>query len=393
MNKFMEALDVLPGLPYDFTMISGTPLPSARGLCAALLAATAFFPNQLHAQSSVTTDPVGFVNLTANAASDATISLPLHRPNALQTTVSSVSGNVITVAATMTASQFVYSSPSQTDHFYIHVRTSANSSVAGNWYQISANDASTLTVVPVVSTTAQTDGLQSGDTVEVIPFWTLNTLFPTGKGIDSTTSLSALQTQILQMPQASAGINPSAQAVYIYYSGPGATAGWYNAGTLTAANDLYFVPDSYLILRNVGSAKTIALTGAVPMGNSSTYVETLAAGKAQDNLLVNPFPVAQTLSQLNLVQSGVITGTTSLASLSDQLLVFSSSSTGYNVAASQVLIYWTGGQGAVNGWYDAGTLAGPLDTTLTIQPGMGFVIRKAASQSASASRWTAATPY
>jgi uncharacterized protein (TIGR02597 family) len=357
-----------------------------------LLAATAIFSSQLCAQS-VVTDPVGFVNVTANAASDATVALPLHRTNALQTTVSGVSGNVVTVSATMTASQFVYSSPNQTDHFYLHVRTSTNSSVAGNWYQISANTASTLTVVPEVATTAQADGLQSGDTVEVIPFWTLNTLFPNGQGIDATTNFSTFQTQILQMPQGVSGTNLSAAAVYLYYSGSGLTAGWYNTGTGALSNDVYFVPDSYLVIRNVGSAKQISLTGSVPMGNATTYVETLASGKTQDNLVVNPFPVAQTLSALNIVQSGAIVGTTDFNNLKDQLLLFDPSSTGYNIPASQVLVYWTGGQGLTTGWYNVGTGAGPLDTSQTIQPGMGFVVRKAASQPASASRWTVATPY
>ena len=239
----------------------------------------------------------------------------------------------------------------------------------------------------------QADGLASGDLIEIIPFWTLTTLFPNGTGIDATTDSNVFKTQVLEMPRATVGTNLSAQAVHLYFSGPGLPAGWYDTGDGTLSNDRYFVPDSYVIIRNPGVARAISISGEVTVGSAATLVGNLAPAQAQDNLVVNPFPVPLTLAQLNLVQSGAIQPTTDFNNFKDLLLLYSPSVTGYNQAASKVLIYWTGGQGLANGWYDTGTGQGPLDTTETIPLGIGFVIRKPAAAQAAFTRWTAPAPY
>lgn len=361
-----------------------------------LLLALACTCGGLHAQTTVSTAPVGFVSTTLNAATDNNFGLPLQQPAALQTTLTAVSGNVLTTGAALTANQFVYNAGVQSNTYYVLVNSSATASLNGTWYAITANDASTITVSPNGGSTLQALGLSSGDSVSVIPFWSLNTLFPNGSGITATTNFGALKTQIFVLPQNTPGINLSSQATYIYYTGSGFTSGWYNIGTLTLANDQVLSPDSYMIIRNVGVAAQVTVTGAVPAsggGSISTPVGTLVAGKAQDNFVLNPLPIPLTLSQLNMFESGAFTPTTSFGALKDVLFIYSPSSTGYNTSSTASLIYWTGGQGFVNGWYNVGTLQGPLDNTQVLAGGEGFIWRKAASATPSTVNWTVTAPY
>jgi uncharacterized protein (TIGR02597 family) len=371
-------------------------MPVSMKILSRVLFASFALAAAVRAQTSVATDPVGFVTTSLRAASDNNFGVPLHRASVLQTTITAVNGNVLSVAAAMTPSQFVYNTPAQTDNFYVYVISSATAALAGSWYHVTGNDATTITVISNSGSTLQAQGLASGDKISVIPFWTLNTLFPNGAGIDATTSLSSLKTQVFFLPQAISGTNLAAEAVYFYYGGsPG--AGWYNLGTFAPANDQFISPESYVIIRNVGAAKSLTVTGTVPAsggGAITTPLGTLAAGKAQDNFVLNPLPIPLTLAQLKLYESGAFTPTTSISAVKDQLLLFDSTTTGYNLAASAVLFYYYAGPAnAANGWYNLGTFAGPLNDTQLVAGGAGFIVRKAAAPSPSSVNWTLTSPY
>lgn len=362
-----------------------------------LFAAALVGPLSSFGQTSVTSDPVGFVNVNVGSNSEVPISAPLTRAPALTTIVSSVSGNVITVGTTMTAGQFVPGG-AQTDNFYVLVKStvSPTSAVKGKWFQVTQNTATTLTVDQGGVSTVQAQGLAANDSIQVIPFWTLNTLFPSGQGVDPTINFTALQGQVLLMPQEAAGIgiNVPADATFIYWTGgQGLGNGWYNIGTGAPGDNQVVNPDMSVTVRNPGSAKQVTFVGTVPRSPLSSNLNTIAAGQAQDNMTGNPLPVPLTLTQLNLFESGAFTPTTNFTSLQDQLLLFASTTNGFNAPADKTLIYWTGGQGLTNGWYNIGTGAGPLDNTEIVQPGAAFVVRKAATGSPSSANWTVTPPY
>ncbi len=72
------------------------------------------------AQTTATTDPVGYTALTLPASSDSLISIPFTRPAVFVGAIGSISSNVITTASSpaWTASQYKYASGTQSNTYY-----------------------------------------------------------------------------------------------------------------------------------------------------------------------------------------------------------------------------------------------------------------------------------
>jgi len=350
------------------------------------LAASSALLTGVQAQT-VTTDPVGAITLTLKGGSDTHISLPFHRPVALETQVSSLSGNVITVsaAANITGNQFVYSSPSQTNTYYLQFTTGNR---AGMYYTVTANDASTITINP--NGDAGLDGnVITGDTFRVIPFWTLNTLFPNGQSLYSTTTLTP-QSSILLPPGSTPGINLSAAGIYYYYTGSGGP-GWLKLGDTAAFHpDVIFPPDSLFVVRHpLSSADTqLVLVGNVPMSAQAVILNNLQSNTPQDNAIALPVPISVTLAGSGL--STVLTSTTTLTP-KDELLVFDPSVVAQNKSATAIYYYYTGSGGP--GWLKLGDTVNFHDSDVIFQPGFGYVLRRAAQPSPGSNVWTFVPPY
>jgi uncharacterized protein (TIGR02597 family) len=348
---------------------------------------------------TVTTDAVGFVDFDVPAGSDKTVGLPLHRPVAIETSVTDVSGDVITVGATLVADQFVFADPTQLNHYYVRVTKtgSPTSAVLGRWYDVTDNGTGDITVAdPDLATTIEAQGLAVGDTVQVVPYWSLDTLLPQGGGLDSTTDFTSLQGTVQIQPQMTAGTNLAAASQHIYWTGGQSLAdGWYNIGTGLGSGTDPIAPDTFLGLRNPGGLKSVTIVGAVPVADEvTTSLVTLQADTAQDNMVSNGYPVPLTLAQLQLFESGAFVSTTDFTVLKDQLLLFPPTPNGINVAPARTLIYWTGGQSLADGWYDIGSGAGPLDNSEVIGAGQAFIVRKAGTPgNGVATSWSAPRPY
>ncbi len=363
-------------------------------LAAALAAISAVSNGQ------VTTDPVGFVTYSAPANSDAPVALPINRTPLLQSVVTGVSGNVVSISAGLTAGQLVYAAGVQTNHYYLSIKSASSAVVTGKWYEITGNTGATsnasITADSAGATTIQTQGLAAGDVVEVIPFWTLNTLLPSGGGVTVTTDVDAPQDQILILPQTLAGANlsPVQSSIYTNDLANVSAAGWYDAGTLADVGDVILIPDTYFIVRNKGAAQSITVTGSVPTSNKASSIVRLSPTKKQDNFLVNPFPVAIALQQTNLFESGGFTVTTDVDAPKDLLLVYQGTETGFNSQPSKAYIYTNDlNNVSVAGWYDASSLAGPfLITDKVIPVGGSFIVRKAVGAVGEVA-WTTPKPY
>lgn len=345
------------------------------------------------------TDPVGFVTVTAPANSDAPVGLPVARAAVLQTTVSSVSANEITVAAAMTSSQFVYASPTQTNHYYVSVKStvSPSSAVKGKWYEIVSNSTSSITVDSGSATSVQSQGLAVGDTIEVIPFWTLNTLLPSGQSMTVTTDIDFPQDLILQLPQTVAGINLASAKSAIYSTDTAnlGVAGWYNANTFDAVGDDLILPDTYLVFRNKGAAQPVTIVGSVPMASAkATTLVRLSGVLRQDNFAINPFPIPVSLTELGLFETGVFQATTDIDFPKDILLVYQGNETGFNSQPAKSYIYSTD---TVNlpsaGWYDSSTFDGPYLLADKLVPAGGAIIIRKALGAISEANWAATRPY
>jgi len=360
------------------------------------------------AQTAVTTTPVGFNTINALGNSDTRFSIPLKRSSVYTGLVQSVSGSVITVQGLpgWTSNQFLYSAGTQPNTYYVTFTTGNKN---GMFYTITANAAdsgttntTTLTVDTAGDILDNGSGLVIGDALSIIPYWTLDTVFPGQAGISTTTSISGAGslTRIFLPDSTSAGVDLASSASYYYYSGTSfGGAGWRRSGgglTNIKNNDI-LSPDSYMIIRQDGISTNAVITiaGGVPSSTRKYIIGTLAANTDQDNAIAVDVPVPLTLAQSNLFESGAFAGTTSISGATgDKLLVFDDTTAAIDKAAVQSYYYYTGTSFGGPGWrLQGGGLTSIKNNTVVFQPGSGYNIRKQGTASASTVVWTLPLPY
>ena len=347
--------------------------------------------------AQVSTQPVGFNTVTALGNSDTRLSPPLHRTPVFSGTVQSVTGNVIVVqeATAWSVNQFVYSAGVQTDTYYVSF---TSGSKPGMFYTVTANDATSVTLD---LNGDASDGVVKGDSLMIIPYWTLATLFPGQAGITGTTNIfgTGAVTQILLTDGTAVGKNLAATHTYYYFTGSSnGGPGWrrVGGGFSNIKNDDVILPDMPLIVRqnNVPTSQ-ITVTGNVPMAERRHLIGTLAANTVQDNIIAVDLPVPLTLTQSNLYESGAFAGTANIFGTGgDQLLVFDDSVASYNKSASSTYYYFTGSTNGGPGWRKVGGGFSTIqNATVALQPGSGYIIRKQATASPATMVWNIPLTY
>jgi len=347
----------------------------------ALLSGAALLSVSSLAAQTATTAPVGYVTLTVNATSDAKLGVPLSQATSFNGAVSSVASGTITVANSVpdvtTASHFVL------------VTTEAGS-LKGNWYQVTGSTSSTITVAEDLAAL----GLTSSDTISVIPFWTLNTLLPDGGALPPSADVSNPGAQLSVYDVNDTGINLIPSASYLYHSGEQGPAGWYDVNNIGAGiqDSAVLSPETFIAVKNdTGSVANIVIKGSVPTDVLSTSVLSRSAG-SQDSLIFNPYPAPILLNDSNLVTDSVLRPSPDVSNPSDQILVFSSTPTGYNALPDIFLLYHSGEQGPA-GWYDINNIGGgEIGATYSIPEGAAFIIRRAVGTD-EVLTWNPPTPY
>ena len=353
---------------------------SGSALLLSLIAAAGLSATSLFAQS-VSTTPVGALSFTAKANSDTMVAVPLARPVAFSSTVSSVAGTTITLpSSSLTANQFQYVSGTQPNTYYIQLTSGPKT---GHYSTVLSNTTNSIT------TEFESDiltAIQAGNSFEIRPYWTLGTIFPSGDAnvsyVASTSNLaSGRRTEILIPDFTNIGANKAASAIYFYNSF------WRKSGdTATNRNDVILPPDGYITIRGNTYVNDTALTvvGSVPPVAQTTTL--LAATIQNDNPVGISVPVDRTLSQLGLSPSIFVSSTNNLASgRGDELLVFDNAAVGKNKAASAVYFF--------NGfWRRSGATAADQSSTI-IPAGSAIVIRKKAQATAQAIDWNLAYTY
>jgi uncharacterized protein (TIGR02597 family) len=358
-----------------------------------------------HAQ--VYSPTVGFNTITALGNSDTRVSAPLHRSPAFSGMVQSVTGNIITVQGLpgWTANQFAYLAGTQPNSYYVSI-TSGNKegmyyTVTGNSNDSGTTNTSTVTVNPDGDVLDGASGISQGDTLLIVPYWTLSTFFPGQIGITSTTNIfgTGALTQILLIDATAIGKNLAATHTYYYFTGSGnGGPGWrrVGGGFANIKNDDVILPDAPIIVRqnNVATSQ-ITITGNVPTSDRKYVIGTLVANTVQDNMIAVDLPVPLSLSQSNLFESGAFTGTTNIfGTTGDQLLVFNDATTGYNKAADSTYYYFTGATNGGPGWRKiGGGFTTIRNSDIVFQPGSGYVIRKSATVSPTSTVWTVPLTY
>ncbi len=381
-------------------------------LLALAIAGTSLYGSFANAQT-VATDPVGFLqpfeapspapsvpNLLANA--DTPVSIPFTRPPEFVGSISSVSGNTITVSGTpWTANQFVFNpagSPAQHNHYYALIGPGTSNPKDGHAYPITANGTNTLTVD---TTQDNLTGIPASSQVLVIPNWTLGTVFPASDANVSytpTTATRTFKTQIFIPNYSAPGINQAFSTIYFYSNNVNNSTnnvGWRVFGdNTTSHDDDPLLPDGYFVVRNQNGAPAGTLTtlGSVLTKKFAIPLVTSATAQ-QDNSVAMIRPVDVALSDTGLnTADGSFVATTATRNFGDQLLLLNPPVS--NKPAVTIYFYSNNVNNTTNnvGWRIFGDNTTPHDGDL-IPAGSAIIIRKAKTANGATVYWNNAPTY
>jgi uncharacterized protein (TIGR02597 family) len=338
--------------------------------------------------TAVETDPVGYITKTVNANSDLKLGLPLQQAPVLSSSVDSVVTSTVTVSATV---------PDVTTS--VHYLWVTSGTLLGNWYTVTGSTSNSVSVAEDLAD----EGLTSTDTFQIVPFWTLDTLFPSGGGVPQSSDVFAASGQVQLSNLSGTGINISTGSAYMYSDGSqigiyGIAEGWLDVNNPFggAQGSVLVTPASYITIRNsTGSSSDIVNVGNVPTVTLANNVLSSSSG-AQDSQISNPFPAAVQLGSSGLIEDGVVRGSSDVFAPLDQLQIYPASPSGINPSTSSSYIYSDGSQlgiyGIPEGWLDVNNPFGGTKNTDEIPAGAAIIVRRAAGTDELVS-WSPSTPY
>jgi uncharacterized protein (TIGR02597 family) len=338
------------------------------------------------AQTTAVSPPAGFVSLPLLANSDTRISTPLTRPPVFTGAVTTPlpgAGSTVTVSGSpgWAANQFGPAGGIPT-HYAIFGPAAAAYAAEGKFFSISGNGANTLVLdlsgddISSVPANAQ---------VQVIPFWTLGTLFPAsdaGVSFIASASQFARQTEILLPNSAAPGTDTAVAATYYFTAGS-----WkkFGDGTVNHDNDILWPAESFTV-RNKATGTTLVNLGGVELKKVTAPLATQAVGK-QDNFVAIVRPVDVALKDLGLTTNNAFVTSPSQFARTDELLVFDNTAVGTDKSASATYYRLAGAVNPDTGWRKFGAPATDAGNDI-IPAGAGFVVRKAAAAGGATAFWT-----
>lgn len=268
-------------MKHDISLITG-----------ALLIAAAAGAN---AQTTATTDPVGYITMNVSGASGPVAGISLvgatlvNKAEVATSTAAGSAGSAINLpAGVVTAGQFGVNAINQ-PLFYVEI---ASGTDEGVFSDIASNSSTVLTVTDAIGAKAPV-----GTRVIVRKHHTFDSLF-------GATIAQAKLTPGVDLNSADEVVLLDAQTQlatsYFFNSDDLATVGWTNARTGQPAGVEVIAPGSGMkIIRRVGSATPVIQVGHVKTGKTVLPIE------SNLNLLTIPLATGVTLVNSNLVASGL----------------------------------------------------------------------------------------
>jgi uncharacterized protein (TIGR02597 family) len=313
--------------------------------------------------------------------------VPFKRTPEYQGLVAGADGNVITVSnANFSPNQ--WATPNSNGYYpYYVILVTSNGTKEGAYFTITNNTATDLSVVLDAENLTS---VSAGDRLQVVPYWTLNTIFPLGTGVVASTSstVSGRRTAILFPDLVSTGVNLSASAIYYYFNNA-----WRQAGKPATSNlnDVVVLPDQFLVARQKNTADTSAWTslGLVPTHRIRIplYANLPADGRQQDNYVAVYRPAVQTLNESGLTNAFKASSGTTVSTRQDQLLIFNNDAQQKNKSAAAIYYYYN------NGWRKAGVPATvDFGASNVFNAATGVIVRKA-TNTVPTSIWVNAPNY
>ena len=337
---------------------------------------------------SVSSGVFGAYQIECPADSDTYISIPVTRPAEFSGVVESVQNSAYKIVAkgepNWAANKFVYSAGTQSNYYYVKFTSGA---LEGAWFNVLSNSEYAL---ELEIGEGELSKVAAGDSFEVIPHWSLSTLFPNGGGFTPNSSpvyglgastiykYTAFENGKLVLPYV--GKNMAFRASYYYRS---VNSSWMNGRT--EANDDIIEPNTFLVVRQPeASSATISVSGTVPLCATTIELATYDEISDQDNYIAVPAATDIKLSDLTaaLIDSGIFVPTTSPLPIAvDSIYVYDNSFVQKNKAPSKSYFYRSTGN---VGWYSGRTLANDD----IIKAGSAILIRKKSTGAPYAGRGT-----
>lgn len=257
-------------------------------IAASILAASA---STALAQTTATTDPVGFFTATLAGSSGGgnasrTLSVPLYRASVYSAGVTEVIGSTCRLSgATFGTGSGQTDVASSTNPHLLRVKNSSNSAHIGKFVAISAQSGDQLTLTSAIDTFVSV-----GDSCEVVPANTLGSVFGTANppmtGWVTATSAATADKVYLWNPVT------ATWDIFFYHS---TNNRWQQSGALGSKNAAIIYPDDGAFISRVGSTPiSLVTTGTVP---TTLEQSDLNSGST---CLANRFPVDVQLKSVGL---------------------------------------------------------------------------------------------
>ncbi len=279
--------------------------------------------------------------------------------------------------------QFVFTNGIQPEHYYIKI---TSGELEGAWYNVLANDSYSLRIEIGAGEIAK---IAVGDTFQIIPHWTMDTLFPDGGGFSKATKISATSGATILYKYTSfsenglvyqIGIN-NAAAQSFYYRERGNIKGWRDGNMDDASNALIEPNAVFVAVQPDNETCRYSYFGNVPMCATSFILFTLDNGDGvvdQDIYLPVPAVVDFELSELtaSLIDSGAFVPSSSIASNPvDIIYAYENKNTGVNLIPDNTFYYRL--RNTTSKWLDANKQDAE---TYKLSAGTAIIIRKKATE-------------
>jgi uncharacterized protein (TIGR02597 family) len=270
-----------------------------------------------NAQTTATTDPVGFTTLTIQGKASAGaanrnnfVSLNMQRASAFQGTISSVALDGGRSVLTITGASFTANQFSGTGNAHYVRLTSGAGGNTGLVSEVAATSGNTITVVDNIN-----DAISSGTTTfSVTPYWTLATAFPQGGGLTGASAAASADTITI--------IPPTGGALTYFYS---TSFNQWRRGNTDSSNVTIPPGSGMQITRKQVGNVDIVVAGGVTLGPVEAIVGAATSTTSRSSFVANPFPLAsKTLGASGLYTgdptTGVVGGTA--AASADNVTIF-----------------------------------------------------------------------
>ncbi|MDF1862616.1 MAG: TIGR02597 family protein [Verrucomicrobiales bacterium] len=327
--------------------------------------------------AEVLSSAVGHNTIVCAGGSDTVVSVPFHRPPGIR---SAVAGNPVVSASSATISyqaERILSEGELSDEPHYLRFTSGTRS--GRSYSVSSHGPDSITIEVGDDDLA---GVTSDDSFQVIPYWTLASLFP--KETQSTIHVSGgklaptRKSRVLFFDEVSQGFGLAPDQVYFLTA-----EGWFRSDRgFPAADDAIIPPGKAFVVRHQADDLDTVFTPRheVFRGDHSIALRTHSTGR-QDNsaALVRPVPVK--LSDLDLSSSFSDSASTSAGNRSDELLLYDNLTAGFNKPPATTY-FKVAGQ-----WHRDDGSSYPVADDDIISPATGILIRKTNNPSGAIFHW------